>query len=194
MAADPFRQLGLDRSSADADAVRRARRRLARENHPDVGGDAETMRAVNAAAAAALAEIDRARGSSGAPRVSAPSSAVSPDHNRGSGAVRIDRCSFTIEVLPVDAHEVLCVAAAWLGEVVDDDPPYLLEVDMHDPLRAWCRLELVPDAGATTVSLAVSATHGADGYPVPVPDVDRVRDLWVDTVNRLAVGDLLPPS
>lgn len=194
MAVDPFRQLGLDRSSADADAVRRARRQLARENHPDVGGDAETMRAVNAAAAAALAEIEGARRSSGAPSGPAPSSAASPDHNAGGGAVRVDRCSFTIEVLPVDAHEVLCVAAAWLGEVVDDDPPYLLEVDMHDPLRAWCRLELVPDAGGTTVSLGVSATHGLDGYPAPVPDVDRVRDLWVDTVNRLAVDDLLPPS
>jgi len=194
MAVDPFRQLGLDRANADADAVRRARRRLARENHPDVGGDAETMRAVNAAAAAALAEIDRARSSSGALSAPAPSSAVSPGHTAGGGAVRVDRCSFTIEVLPVDAHEVLCVAAVWLGEVVDDDPPYLLEVDMHDPLRAWCRLELVPDAGATTVSLAVSATHGPDGYPAPVPDVDRVRDLWVDTVNRVAVDDLLPPS
>jgi len=194
MTPDPFRQLGLDRSSADADAVRRARRRLARENHPDVGGDAEAMRAVNAAAAAALAEIDSARFSSRAPTRSAPSSAVSPEHNTGGSAVRVDRCSFTIEVLPVDAHEVLCVAAVWLGEVVDDDPPYLLEVDMHDPLRVWCRLELVPDAGATTVSLAVSATHGPDGYPAPVPDVDRVRDLWVDTVNRVAVGDLLPPS
>ena len=194
MAGDPFRELGLDRFSADADSVRRARRRLARDNHPDVGGDAETMRAVNAAAAAALAEIDRARNSSGVPSGPSPSSAVSPDHNATGGAVRVDRCSFTIEVLPVDAHEVLCVAAAWLGEVVDDDPPYLLEVDMHDPLRVWCRLELVPDAGATTVSIAVSATQGPDGHPAPVPDIDHVRDLWVDTVNRLAVDDLLPPS
>lgn len=103
----------------------------------------------------------------------------------------MDRCSFTIEVLPVDAHEVLCVAASWIGEIVDDDPPYLLDVDMHDPLRAWCRLELVPDAGATTVSLAVSATYGADGLLAPTPHVDEIRDVWVDVINRLVADD--PP-
>lgn len=219
VSTDPFRALGLSRGQADADAVRRARRRLARENHPDIGGDLDAMRAVNAAATAALAELDAASSTGGAERTqrraNAPMSSSGPDGGHSStqrgattpggatggddhagpkdhvAATRVDRCSFTIEVLPVDAHEVLCVAASWVGEIVDDDPPYLLDVDMHDPLRAWCRLELVPDAGATTVSLAVSATYGADGLLVPTPHVDEVRDVWVDVINRLVVDD--PP-
>ena len=219
MTTDPFRVLGLSRGQADADAVRRARRRLARENHPDIGGDLDAMRAVNAATTAALAELDAASSSGAAERSprrahtqaassgadvppSSPQSgadardgATAGDHDTGSkdhvAATRVDRCSFTIEVLPVDAHEVLCVAASWIGEIVDDDPPYLLDVDMHDPLRAWCRLELVPDAGATTVSLAVSATYGADGLLVATPHVDAVRDVWVDVINRLVADD--PP-
>lgn len=32
------------------DAIRGARKRLAKEHHPDVGGDAETMKQINAAA------------------------------------------------------------------------------------------------------------------------------------------------
>ena len=219
MRSDPFRALGLTRGQADADAVRRARRRLARENHPDIGGDPDAMRAVNAAATAALAELDATSSTGGAERTQrrakAPMSSSGPDGGHSStqrgattrggaagghdhaapkdhaAATRVDRCSFTIEVLPVDAHEVLCVAASWIGEIVDDDPPYLLDVDMHDPLRAWCRLELVPDAGATTVSLVVSATYGADGLLVPTPHVDEVRDVWVDVINRLVADD--PP-
>ncbi len=100
---------------------------------------------------------------------------------------RHDHPSFTVEALPVESYEALLIVATWLGEVVADDPPYQLEVALVDPIRGWCRLDLVPDAGASTVSLAVSAEPG-----YPVPDLDRVRDLWVDGLNRLDWDHLGP--
>lgn len=101
-------------------------------------------------------------------------------HRRSSRGVQHDAASFTIDVLPVDAYEALLVVTSWMGEVLVDDPPYLLEVFLHDPSPCWCRLDLVPDAGATTVSLIVAALEGD-----PAPDIDAVRDEWVANLNRL---------
>ncbi len=72
------------------------------------------------------------------------------------------------------------MVASWLGDVISDEPPYVLEVALVDPVRGWCRLDLVPDAGASTVSLAVAAEPG-----YPMPDIDVVRDLWIDGLNRI---------
>jgi hypothetical protein len=105
--------------------------------------------------------------------------------------VRLDHPSFTIEALPAEAFEGLLIAGATLGELIDDEPPYLLEVLMHDPTPAWCRLELVPDAGAATVSLAIAGLPGRS-----TPDVLEVRDAWIDALNRLDWSNLgsRPPS
>jgi hypothetical protein len=97
--------------------------------------------------------------------------------------VQHDAPSFTVDVLPVEAYEALLVVTSWMGEVLVDDPPYVLEVFLYDPSPCWCRLDLVPDAGATTVSLTVAALEGD-----PAPDIDDVRDEWVANLNRL--GDL----
>ena len=67
-----------------------------------------------------------------------------------------------------------------MGEVLVDDPPYVLEVHLVDPGPCWCRLDLVPDAGGSTVTLTV-ASLGDD----PAPDVEAVRDAWVANLNRL---------
>jgi hypothetical protein len=72
------------------------------------------------------------------------------------------------------------VGAAWLGETIDDDPPSRLDVELAEPLPAWCRLDLVPDAGATTVSVTVGVDRDAGE-----PDVDLVRDAWVSGLNSL---------
>ena len=85
-----------------------------------------------------------------------------------------------IEALPVVAFEALLVVTSWIGEVVVDEPPYQLDVLLLDPLRCWCRLDLVPDAGASTVSLTIAALPDE-----PLPDIDDVRDLWVASLNRL---------
>ena len=91
-----------------------------------------------------------------------------------------DVASFTIEALPAEAFEALLVVASWLGEVVDDDPPYRLDVVLGEPLVAWCRLELVPDAGASTVAVTLGAIDAGG-----VPDLDVVRDTWVAALNSL---------
>ncbi len=102
---------------------------------------------------------------------------------RPSGAPRVqhDIPSFTIDALPAEAFEALLVVASWIGEVAVDDPPYLLEARLDDPVPCWCRLELVPDAGASTVSLTVAF----DVPPSDGVDAETVRDTWVANLNRL---------
>lgn len=89
----------------------------------------------------------------------------------------IERPAFVIDALPVVAFEALLVSARILGDVIDDDPPYLLEVLIEDPVMTWCRLELVPDAGASTVTIV------SDGRI----DLDVLCRLWVDAVNEVGV-------
>jgi hypothetical protein len=172
---DARRLLGLT-TDADADAVRVARRRLAKLIHPDLeGGDAEAMRRLNEAAEALLHEL-------GGDDVEPATVAPPESPRRTPSAVRTDHdvCSFVIEALPAVAFEALVVVTSWIGEIVVDEPPYQLDTLLTDPLRCWCRLELVPDAGASTVSLTIAALPDE-----PLPDIDDVRDLWVASLNRL---------
>jgi hypothetical protein len=172
---DPYVVLGLD-PGADAAAIQEARRALAKVRHPDAGGSEEAMQELNAAVDAALAGLASRSGPSHpspSPRRSRRSSSAP------RGGVRHDHPSFTIEALPAEAFEGLLIVAAELGELVDDDPPYMLEVAIETP-PAWCRLEIVPDAGASTVSLTTARTSGH-----ATPDVDQVRDVWIDALNRL---------
>ena len=196
MSADPFEFLGLDGDATEAD-VQRARRRLAKEHHPDVGGDEAEMRRLNAAVTAAMVEIGRRADRRGdVPRGDVRPAAPEwgrPGPTTGSTTARqpvsgerdgrrvvYDTASFTIEALPAEAFEALLVVTTWIGETLVDDPPYLLEVHLREPVECWCRLDLVPDAGACTVSLAVAAVEVG-----PMPDVDAVRDVWVAELNRL---------
>ncbi len=135
------------------------------------------MQRINRAVESALDELRPDRSSS---TRTAPAWTASPPARR-------DHPSFTVEALPVEAFEALLVVASWLGEVASDDPPYTLEVALVDPIRGWCRLDLVPDAGASTVSLTVAAEPG-----YPVPSVDAIRDLWIEALNRLDWSDLEP--
>jgi hypothetical protein len=175
-------------ADADAATITAARKRLAKRLHPDAGGSVEQMQELNEAAARALAAL----GSPGA-RGRRPDRRP-PSRRRGrssGGAVYQDHPSFTIEALPVEAFEGLLIVASELGDVVDDDPPYMLEVAVGQPTPAWCRLELTPEAGASTVGLAVSRLPGGG-----VPDLDAVRDRWIDALNRLDWDalDQPPPS
>lgn len=182
----PFAALGLGEDSSAAE-VRDARRRLAKQHHPDRGGDPDRMRSVNEAAAAALRAID-ARSASDPAAVPGSQTAGRPSTEEVQDAggdhtwvgVAHDAPSFTVEALPVDTFEAMLVVASWLGEVIDEDPPYRLEVQLEDPLRCWCRLDVVPDAGGSTVSLTVAALPGEVR-----PDVIAVRDAWVDGLNRV---------
>jgi len=181
---DAFAILGLE-PTATVVEVRAARRELARRHHPDQGGDAAVMQVVNDAADRALTHLQAQRATSDGSPASAPTrpdpapSRPGPVDDHWSGAMR-DMPSFTVEALPVETFEGLLIAASWIGEVLDDDPPYRLEVHLHAPLGCWCRLDVVPDAGASTVSLTVAGVDDA-----PPPDVVAVRDLWVTSLNEV---------
>jgi hypothetical protein len=172
--------LGLPPTATTAD-IDEARRRLARSAHPDVGGSVAAMQAINAAADEALRRV-RPAASNEPPTRSTPAESPVPGRP-ATGRTWVDHPSFTIEALPAEAFEALLVVASWLGEVVDDDPPYALDVVLEPPLAGWCRLALVPDAGASTVSLAVAPVDGHHA-----PDLECVRDAWIDALNRLDWG------
>lgn len=177
---NPYEVLGVD-AGATAAELAAARRRLARVLHPDRGGDHQAMQALNAAYAEAILRLNEPVTTE--PVLQATPEPVQPRARRwrpqhGQRVVH-DNASFTIDVLPAEAFEALLVVTSWIGEALVDDPPYVLEVFLHDPAPCWCRLDLVPDAGATTVSLTVA---GVDGDPAP--DLDLVRDTWVAGLNE----------
>jgi len=182
--ADPFAVLGLP-PTADADEVRAARRRLALAEHPDRGGSADRMQAINVAFEEAM-ELVAARPLAGpattaSPTPPAPEAAPSQPAPSPGGRPRVERDepSFVIEALPAEAFEALLVVASWMGELLVDDPPYLLEAHLYEPGECWCRLELLPEAGASTVMLTVAGVEGV------APPVEAVRDLWIANLNAL---------
>ena len=193
-ASDPFAVLGLPFGAPVSD-IRLARRRLARDMHPDSGGSEEAMKALNAAFEAAVAHatgrrvIPTARPTS--TRTSASGGSWSHGGQRPTTApagrrtrAAHDHPSFTIDALPVEAYEALLIVASWIGKVLVDEPPYLLDVHLYEPAECWCRLELVPDAGSSTVSVTVAAVESG-----PFPDVDEVRDVWIAHLNQLGRWD-----
>lgn len=163
--------LGLG-PDATVDEVWGARRRLARTLHPDIGGDDHDMARINRAVDVLVAHLK-------APSVSsAIEETSSPTRLRHDGPstrhVVVERPSFVIDVLPVDAFEWIQLAARVLGEIVDDDPPYAIDVLLDSRPDRWCRLEIVPDAGSSTVSIVAENV-----------DPVEVTDLWVTTINEL---------
>ncbi|MGA0878755.1 MAG: DnaJ domain-containing protein [Ilumatobacteraceae bacterium] len=172
--ADCYAVLGIDAEATDQE-IRSARRRAAWAAHPDRGGSHTAMATVNAA----FVEIMRARNSACAER------AVGPQR------IHNDIPSFTVNVLPVEAFEYLILAAKDIGEIVDSDPPYVLEVMLHStgtgmPMDhvvsdhgVWCRVDVVPDAGSSTVSLWCEG------------DAEACRDRWVQAINALGDQQLL---
>ncbi|MFP5486712.1 MAG: hypothetical protein ACLGHQ_00195 [Acidimicrobiia bacterium] len=179
-AEDPLAVLGLTDAATERD-VNEARRRLAKRAHPDAGGSVEQMQRINDAADAALRHLAPPGPGRSHRAPSSPPREPAPRH----GSVRRDHPSFTVEALPAEAFEALLVVASWMGDLIDDDPPYGLELALTDPFGGWCRLDLVPDAGSSTVSIAVAGVAGQ-----PVPSVDVVRDSFVEGLNRLDWGSL----
>ena len=186
----PFETLGLD-DDVGLDEVLAARRRLAKRLHPDIGGDPAAMQRVNAAVGAAVRILTERRSNDPSSEV-APGTPITyrpdtrptvddaPGSDRSGGDERRrlvveDHPSFTVDALPVVAHAALGLVAAEIGSVLVDEPPYLLEVTI-DALGCWCRLEVVPDAGSSSVGLTVSAVD---------PDLEATRDLFVARLNAL---------
>ena len=185
--SDPYSILGVA-PTATAAELASARRRLAQQHHPDLGGDDAAMQALNVAydeAVRRLSEpfLEPSPEPSPEPAPVPTVRRVPPVGRRPLRGLQHDAPSFTIDVLPVEAFEALLIVTSWIGEVLVDDPPYVLEVFLHEPSPCWCRLDLVPDAGASTVSLMVAAVEGE-----VVPDIDAVRDVWVANLNALGDG------
>jgi hypothetical protein len=171
-----FDVLGVPHDATEA-VIRSAWRTLAAQHHPDVGGQHETMLQINAALETAL-RLLRA-----APDDMIEQRTVKPQRTRVSSALR-DMSSFTVSSLPVEAWHLLEIAAAHCGQVIDEEPPYLMEFYLHDaPFEgvqdSWCRCELAPEAGATTVHLSLVNAPRSFG-------VEDLRDFLVDTINEVS--------
>lgn len=154
--ARAFFGLGREFSFEDLKQARRAKLLVA---HPDHGGSVERLELVDMA-------FDSLRDESRRHPV-----------DESAGLSRRDFPSFTISVLPVEAFELLLLATAELGEVIDDDPPYRLEVMMFDPIDVWVIFDLVPDAGSTTVTLSLEGR--------PSVSIEALRDRWIGALNDL---------
>ena len=168
---DPFLVLSVERG-ASADEIRRAWRERARTVHPDVGGTDAAMQELNEALHSALAYVDV---------VSIATVSSSPLLVRRER----DVSSFTVDVLPAECFEALLIVAGISGAISHEEPPYQLEFSLHDSdvtgaLNGWCRCDLVPEAGATTVSLLVGTETSAEGI-----SVEEVRDYLVANLNEI---------
>jgi hypothetical protein len=169
-----YQLLGVTRSSTVSEIVA-ARRVLAREFHPDRGGDPQHMALINLAFDAIIASLGEESFEQTTSTTTTQGSQVDIATSDSGSRFSVDRPSFTINALPVVAYEVLLLAARVLGDISSDEPPYLLEVQLEDPPMTWCRLEIVPDAGSSTISFVIDKEI----------DAQQIRDLWVTTINEI---------
>jgi hypothetical protein len=178
-----YQLLGVTRSSTVSEIVA-ARRVLAREFHPDRGGDPQHMALINLAFDAIIASHggESAEQITSTTTTAAKGSQADIATSDSGSRFSVDRPSFTINALPVVAYEVLLLAARVLGDISSDEPPYLLEVQLEDPPMTWCRLEIVPDAGSSTISFVIDKEI----------DAQLIRDLWVTTINEIGFSNREP--
>jgi hypothetical protein len=195
---DPFAILGLP-TTATADEVRSARRRLSKRLHPDAlvsRGEQERL-----AAAARLADVNRAVDLALAAlrtRVEPPvTGRAAPVHDTGCagdgggvedsgpGSVVGDtEASFCIDALPVEAFELLVLALSAIGDPKVVDEPYLLEGVVDDPSLGLCRIELVPDAGGTIVTIEIEPMVRSRVPPPPASEVAGRLVAEVEALGR----------
>lgn len=164
---DAFGFLGLTADARPED-IRAAFRRLALETHPDTGGDNESMAVLVAAYREALR--------------SAADRGPLKDAAR-TGRTERDIASFTVDELPVVTFEGLLLVASAVGDIADEDPPYMVEFVIRDGGGVWCRCDVVPDAGGSTVSVTVDPVG-----PETLLDCERVRDILVAELNEIDWG------
>jgi len=95
-----------------------------------------------------------------------------------------DPDSFSVQCLPVEAFEALFVVAYGLGDILVADEPYLLELYLTEPRPCFCRLSLVPEAGASLVTVEVSAAADSASAPEPA----AVVEVLVTELNALVTS------
>jgi hypothetical protein len=171
---DPWGVLGIRPGSSLAEA-RAARRRLAKDLHPDLHGGRAELSARMTLVNQAVAEIEAL--TAAGPVASAFSSPAA----QAAGAT--DPASFSVELLPVEAFEALFLAVYGLGDILTADEPYLLEGYLTDP-PCFCRLTLVPEAGGSLVTAEVTAASESQVPPEPA----AVVEVLVEELNSLVAG------
>lgn len=159
---DPWHELGLDAATATAERVRSARRRLAKELHPDLaGGDGRRLADVNRAVELCLADL-ATRGASPPAPVTMP--APTADDASRAGEDEAD-ATFSIAHLPVEAFELVYLAFSSIGDPKVVEEPYLLEGMVDDPYIGVARVELAPEAGGSLVTVTTSPFPRAGTAP-----------------------------
>lgn len=166
-------------SSFNETDLRRAKRALLFESHPDHAGrtESDTKTSIDEVLASYDFLMSVLADKSNSQLLKDLITSSSSEHQYAR-----DLPSFTVNALPVDAYHLLFVAAHELGEVVEEEEPYFMVVRMSHPTEYWCEIDVVPDAGASTVSLSATRCDNATGALV---DIIAVRDLWVHTINGL---------
>ncbi len=161
--------LGVSGGASYAE-IRQAWRKASFSAHPDHGGSTVALDRINNALEQALASIK-----------------IDPTHSASISVSRIrhDESSFTINMLPVESWPLMQIVAAEIGQIISDEEPYMIEFTLQDCgvaywLRAWCRCDLVPEAGATMVHVTVGAPPEYE-----FPDIEHVRDMLVSSLNAI---------
>ena len=165
---DPWAVLGVAPGSSWED-VRSAYRRLAKTVHPDItGSDASRMAEINRA----FGELALSRAPEPAP-VPAPPAPPAP-------VSQLDEAGFSIDVLPVEAFDLVYMAAASLGDPWVIDEPYQLVARLDPPLACRAHIDLVPEAGGSIVTFRIEPLRGFDP-----PSARRVTGAFVAELQRL---------
>jgi hypothetical protein len=182
---DPFEVLGVS-SDASQEEIHAAWRGLAKQHHPDTGGDAGQMILVNEAfrvASLSVPQVERLRTKNNQGETSS-----TPKWSAGERVQRTRRdvSSFTFNVLPVDCFPLLEIVASKVGAIIEEDCPYLIEFSLENlsnlcDLTDWCRCELVPEAGGTMVHLTIGGLASS-----VVPGVEYIRDQLIHCVNEIS--------
>jgi hypothetical protein len=181
--SDPFSVLGLPPTATAAD-VRAARRRLSKRLHPDAlvsrGEDerraaAAQLADVNRAVELALATISASDRPSGTRRETVPVESVEDD---GTSV------TFALDALPVEVFEPLLLALSAIGDPKVVDEPYLLEGMVDDPALCLCRIELVPVAGGTSVTVEIRPMVRSPGPPPSAVEVAGRLVAELDVLGR----------
>jgi len=95
-----------------------------------------------------------------------------------------DPDSFSVGWLPAEAFEALFLAAYGLGDILEADEPYLLELYLTEPEPCFCRLTLAPEAGGSLVTVDVSPA----AETLLPPDSAAVIEVLVAELNALVAG------
>ena len=190
--------LGLEEAGATVDGVRDARRRLAKQLHPDVVAGGGGGAAAVAEASARLAVINRAvelamadlatrgpgdvRQGQVPPAERPPADVPMPAPSAADAAVwaageDAEDATFTIAHLPAEAFELVLLAFSSIGDPKVVDEPYLLEGQIDDPYLGVARVELVPEAGGSIVTVTTWPFPRAT-TPSPTPGQVAGRLLW----------------